>query len=398
MRFLLTTQPMYGHFHAMVPIAQALREHGHEVAVATGKRFGPVVQHAGLTHFPCGMDFDGSKDIFEALPERESIRARFPAMEGVQQLHGFVEGLAPQMVEDLTALVGTWKPDVIIRDPLEYGGYIAAELAGLPYATITWAIYISPHFLITDALLALRHRYGLLDDSDLQKMDGYLVLSFMPPSWPYSYSSVLHVTHRYRSQPFDLNSSDMLPAWIDKLPDRPTVHVTLGTTFNQSPDTFQAILDGLSTEEVNVIMTVGKTVDPAQFGPHPDHIHIAHYIPQTLLLLHCDAMLFHGGYNSLLSALWHGLPMVITPMGAGDQLPNAQVCAGLGAAVLIEQRPPQPETVRQAMRTVLEQPGYRAQAQQLQREIRELPDLSEAVRCLEALAKTHEPQLNASPI
>ena len=37
MRFLLTVQPMFGHFHAMAPLAQALKEHGHEVAFATGK-------------------------------------------------------------------------------------------------------------------------------------------------------------------------------------------------------------------------------------------------------------------------------------------------------------------------------------------------------------------------
>jgi UDP:flavonoid glycosyltransferase YjiC (YdhE family) len=395
LRFLFTTHPLYGHFHAMAPVARALREHGHEVAVATGKRFGPVVERAGLTHLPCGVDLDGSNDVFEAAPERESLKTRFPGMEGVQQLHAFIEWLAPQMIEDLGVLINTWRPDLIIRDPTEYGGYVAAELAGLPHATVTWAVYISPHFWITDALLELCRRYGLSGDSSLQKMDSYLVLSFLPPSWPYPDSSVLHVTHRYRCQPFDLSGGDVLPAWVEELPDdRPTVHVTLGTTFNQSPETFQAVLDALSAEEANVIMTVGRTMDPAQFQPHPDHIHIAQYIPQSLLLPHCDAILFHGGYNSLHSALWHGLPMAIVPMGAGDQLPNAQICAGLGAAVLVEQQPPEPEAIREAVRTILEQPGYRAQAQKLQREIQELPDLSEAVRRLEALARTHEPQLN----
>jgi UDP:flavonoid glycosyltransferase YjiC (YdhE family) len=65
------------------------------------------------------------------------------------------------------------------------------------------------------------------------------------------------------------------------------------------------------------------------FNPIPT-TSIVQYIPQTLLLPHCDLLIFHGGYNSLLSALWHGLPVVITPLGAGDQLPNARQCEKLG--------------------------------------------------------------------
>jgi UDP:flavonoid glycosyltransferase YjiC (YdhE family) len=143
---------------------------------------------------------------------------------------------------------------------------------------------------------------------------------------------------------------------------------------------------------VNAIITVGRSMDPAQFQPLPAHIHIERYIPQTLLLPHCDAILFHGGYNSLHSALWHGLPMVITPLGAGDQYPTGLLCEKLGAGIMIKDQPPQPEMIRAAVKTVLEQPTYRARAQQLQRDLKALPDLTEAVRRLEELARTHEPQ------
>ena len=386
---------MFGHLHPMVPLAQALKEHGHEVAFATGKSFGPIVRRAGFLHFPCGIDSDGSGDITEALPDSEAIRARFPASVAAQQLYRFVQGLAPKMVDDLARPVSTWNPDLIIRDPVEFGGYIVAEQAGLPYATITWTFYATPRYWITDALLELRQRYGL-DDSELESMDRYFVLNFLPPSWPLP-DSPQHVTHRFSIPPFDQSGDEKLPAWMDALPDRPTVHVTLGTAFNQSPATFHAILKALSTEEINVIVTVGRSMDPHQFRPHPAHIKIAQYIPQTLLLPRCDAILFHGGYNSMRSALWHGLPMVIIPMGAADQLPNAQHCAELGVAVLIEGEPPEPDAIREAVRSVLKQPGYRSRARQLEQEIKALPDISEAVRRLENLAGTGEPQLNGRP-
>jgi UDP:flavonoid glycosyltransferase YjiC (YdhE family) len=392
MKFFFTVQPLFGHFHAMVPLALALKDHGHEVAFVTGQSFGPTVRHAGFEHFPCGLDLSGEpNDIFETLPTWETIKAEFPSV-GAQQVYGFIQALGPRMADDVIALMKPWRPDVIIRDPLEFGGYVAAEYYGLPHATITWAIYINPKPLCPEALLELRQLYALPDDSELNTLDRYLVFNFLPPAWQFPMAPFPPVTHRFCAPPFDVSGDDQLPAWIDALPARPTIYATLGTTFNQSPVTFQAILTALSTEDVNAIITVGRSMDPAQFQPLPDHIHIERYIPQTLLLPHCDAVLFHGGYNSLHSALWHGLPMVITPLGAGDQYPTGLLCEKLGVGVMVKEQPPEPEAIRAAVKTVIDQPAYRARAQQLQHDLKALPDLSEAVKRLENLARTHEPQ------
>jgi UDP:flavonoid glycosyltransferase YjiC (YdhE family) len=387
MRFLFTMAPMVGHFHAMVPLALSLKEHGHEVAFATGKGFGPVIRRTGFQHFPCGLDFDGSKDIFEALPEWEAIKAKSPDDVGLQQLYGFVQGLAPRMADDLIGLVDTWNPGVIVRDPLEFGGYIAAEHYRVPHATIIWATYISAKALCPEAVIGLRRRYGLPDDAELDTLDRYLELDFLLSSWTFP-----HLAHRFCAPPFDLSCGGRLPDWMETLPDQPTVYATLGTTFNQAPATFRSILSALSTEDVNLIMTVGRSMDPKQFGPQPNYIKIEQYIPQTLLLPHCDALIFHGGYNSLLSALWHGLPMVITPVGAGDQWPTGWRCADVGAGVLVEENPPTAEAIRAAVKAILGQPCYRVRAQELQREIKKLPSLAEAVKRLEILSEARVPQ------
>ena len=82
-------------------------------------------------------------------------------------------------------------------------------------------------------------------------------------------------------------------------------------------------------------MTVGRSMDPLQFGPQPDHVRIEQYIPQSLLLPHCDALVFHGGYNSLQSAF------LAWPAGghhsarSGDNLPTGWRCAAAGAGVLV---------------------------------------------------------------
>jgi len=394
MKFLFTVQPLFGHFHAMVPLALALKDHGHEVAFATGRSFGSTMQHVGFQHFPCGFDLSGEpNDIFETLPEWEIVKAKYPSV-GVQQVYGFIQALGPRMADDIIALIKTWRPDVIVRDPLEFGGYIAAEHYGLPHATITWAIYINPKPLCPEALIELRQRYALPADPELNTLDRYLVFNFLPPAWKLPMAPFPAVTQRFCAPPFDASSADRLPDWISTLPDRPTIYATLGTTFNQSPATFQAILAALSNADVNAIITVGHMMDPAQFQPLPDHIHIERYIPQTAILPHCDAVLFHGGYNTLHSALWHGLPLIITPLGAGDQYPTGLLCEKLGVGIMVKEQPPEPEAIRAALNAVIEQPAYRARAQQFQRDLKALPHLSEAAKRLETLARIHESQLN----
>ena len=83
-----------------------------------------------------------------------------------------------------------------------------------------------------------------------------------------------------------------------------------------------------------------------------------------------SVVLFHGGYNSLHSALWHGLPMVVTPLGAGDQYPTGLLCEKLRLGIMVNEQPPEPGVIRAALKIVIEQPTYRTRAQQLQHELK----------------------------
>ncbi len=389
MRFLFTSVPMVGHFHAMVPYARALVERGHEVVFATGARFGEVVRRSGFGHAAAGLDHDASADVFPSLPEWPSIVERFqdPA---VAQLHGFAEALAPRMLADLVPLAASWKPDVVVRDPVELGGYLAAELAGIPHATVVWGIYIGFQAAAAGAVHALRARQGLPDDPGLASLDRFLLLSAMPASWPYPECPVPRALHRFQVPPFDTSGEEVLPDWLARPASRPLVHVTLGTTFHRTPGIFGALLAALEGEDLDAVVTVGRTMDPAALGPLPGNVRVARYIPLSLLLPRCDAIVFHAGFNSIHSALWHGVPMVLTPLGAGDQPWNARRCESLGAGVMVEGQPPAPDALRLALRAVLREPATRSRARALGQEMRALPALPVAAEQLERLGRTRE--------
>ena len=60
MRALFTVQPALGHFHPLVPVAQALERAGHEVAFCSSASFRPEVETFGFECFDAGLDWIAS--------------------------------------------------------------------------------------------------------------------------------------------------------------------------------------------------------------------------------------------------------------------------------------------------------------------------------------------------
>ena len=141
-------------------------------------------------------------------------------------------------------------------------------------------------------------------------------------------------------------------------------------------------------------MTIGRDQDPAQFGPQPDNVHIERYIPQDLLFPHCDLVITHAGFSTVAEALAHGVPLVPIPIDA-DQPLNAERCAALGVADVIEHHQRTPDAIRSAVRTVLGDPSYRRNAEQVRQEIAQLPRPEHAAALLERLAADKQALLSS---
>jgi MGT family glycosyltransferase len=174
-------------------------------------------------------------------------------------------------------------------------------------------------------------------------------------------------------------------------PDVPMVYFTLGTVFNmESGDLFARVLAGLRDLPINVVVTVGQHVDPAEFGPQPANILIERYIAQESIMPHCSLVVSHGGSGSVIGTLAHGLPAVLIPMGA-DQPMNAARCEQLGVAQALDPIAATPDTVRAAAAAVLADPSYRQAAERIRDEFAALPGPTHAISLLERLAAEKRP-------
>jgi len=183
---------------------------------------------------------------------------------------------------------------------------------------------------------------------------------------------------------------DQRPDWLTDTFSGPTVFATAGTQVNRTPGLLESFLAALRDEPVALILTIGRDRDPTEFGPQPDHVHIERYIPQSLVLQACDLVLSHCGSGTLYAALDNGVPMVNVPIGM-DQLENAADCERLQLGLTVGPTMRTAEAIRDAVRKVLADPSYRANAQRVQREMHALPGPSDVVAVLERLAREKQP-------
>jgi hypothetical protein len=141
----------------------------------------------------------------------------------------------------------------------------------------------------------------------------------------------------------------------------------------ESGDLFGRALTGLRELPINVIATLGRGLDPRRFGPQPAHVRIASYIPQSLVLPHCDLVVSHGGSGTVLGALTAGVPSLVLPMG-GDQPHNAARCEALGVGLRLDAVGATAETIGERALAMLGEPAYRAAAERIRAETRACPD------------------------
>ena len=384
MRVLLTTQVGAGHWRPLAPLAQALHAAGHEVAFAATSYFCNEIGAYGFRCFPVGEDdWLTVERARAAAPSSTAPPAPAPSVaRDVFLPH------AAQRLPALLALAQGWRPDLIVREQTEYAGCLVAERLGIPHAVLHISAWRGAAFdePILPGLERLRAALGLPSDPDGMMRYRHLLLLPLPPRYVDPAAPLPPPARFIRHVSFDRDrrAPEQLPGWFAALGVVPTVYATLGTAYNRTPGVFAAILAGLRDEPINLIVTVNHDQDPAMFGPQPARVHVERYLPQSLVIPHCAAVVTHGGSGTVRTALNHGVPLVVIPIAA-DQPENARRCVALGVGRSIPPEGRTPEAIRAAIRAVLRDDRYRRNAARLREEFRALPDPAHAVALLTAL-------------
>jgi UDP:flavonoid glycosyltransferase YjiC (YdhE family) len=361
MRLLFTFAGGEGHLQPLLPLARAAAARGHEVVVSGAQ---------SLRRAAAGLEFVASGP--DVVPQRVELRPFDLAAELRVVREAYAGRFARARAADVLGVCGERRPDVVVRDEFDFGAAVAAERLGIASACVL--VNASGGFLgaarAGEPYARLRAEHGLPAGSRAELVLCPFPLSFRDPADPLPPAAV---------------SFRAIEPRRAAAGGRPLVYVTLGTIFNtESGDLLARIVRGVRELPVDVVVTVGRTLDPGELGAQPRNVRVERFVPQDELLPRCAAAVSHAGSGSVAGALAHGVPLVCVPIGA-DQPLNAARCVALGAGLALDPLTLRPEDARDAVAEVLDEPAHRRAAERLRDELAKQSSVGDAVAAMEAL-------------
>jgi UDP:flavonoid glycosyltransferase YjiC (YdhE family) len=375
MRILVTSNPGAGHIGPLAPFVDAFLRAGDDVLLAAPTRARATVEEARLPFHPLpDVPQDQLDAVFGSLPDLPHEQ------QGVRMMQDVFAGMrARASLPGLLRLLTAYRPDVVLREPTEYAGLLAAERHGVRHARIaimaaateTWAVP-----LVAPVLDAHRARLGLRADPVGRRIHESPYLSVFPEAMEDPVD--LGPPHAMRFRELDRGALD-LPDWWDG-DERPLVYVSYGSvrpTLPMFAELFGATAAALGELSARVLFTVGSEVELEALGPVPANVHVERWVPQAAVMPHAAAMVGHGGSGTTRIALGAGVPAVVVP-GFADQFRNAERVAALGAGIALSGEHEVPTRLAGAVRRLLERPFHRTAARRVAAEVAALPTVDEA--------------------
>ena len=387
MKVLITCVPGYGHLHPLLPLANALVDAGHDVAIATATDTRARAETAGFATFSAGIGMSETwQRLVRRYPDQAYTRLAPDEIMPWYLPHLFGEIVAPAMLEDLVPLVRTWSPDVIVHDTFEFAAPVAAAMHGVPSVSHTLGIRFEGELLdlAAAAVAPLWRQHGLAADATAG-LYRHLCLDIMPAALQADAPARCRgVIRGLRPVGPPSIGGERLPTWLTSRRERSEslVYMTLGTETNTDVTMFRSVLDGLADMDVDVLVTVGADGDPSFIGSVPGNAHIERYVPQSSLLPLCSVVICHGGAGTTLGALAHGVPLLVFPQGA-DQYIMSERVASSGAGLRLVPPEVNANSVYRCVLDLLHGTEHRHAARRIQSEIAAMATPDETVPVIE---------------
>jgi MGT family glycosyltransferase len=176
---------------------------------------------------------------------------------------------------------------------------------------------------------------------------------------------------------------------------RPLVAVGFSTSFQNHATCLQRIIDACATLPVRVLVTLGGSLRRDELLAR-DNTFIVDSAPHGEVFPDAAVVVTHGGHGTTLTALRHGVPVLVLPHGR-DQGDNAARVHWHGAGLALD-KAASTEAIRDAVERLLLEPQFRFAAQKMafaiQNEIRH----SSLIEELEALATSSQKERSCTDI
>jgi MGT family glycosyltransferase len=392
-KFLFVVPPFFGHISPTLSVGASLIARGHEV-VWVG------IKELGSEHIPAGGKFlvphEELEEHQEDIQRILKLQDDGPKMSGVETLKLALEDtyvpFARYIMKGLSRIVDEFQPDVIINDCITFAGALCAYNKGIPCVTttpvppdVTGDSRQSPKIFEwqQNLIFGLQREFGIYADEFLvHSREMNIVFTSREFAGSTDMSPHLKfvgpVKGRPNNTPFDWERLEKVTT--------PKVFVSLGTLLvDIRKEFFEKLVEAFADQPLTII----AATDPGIIEKWPDNFIVQGYVPQSTLMPKMDAVICHGGFNTVNDAFVNGLPMLITPI-AYDHFHTASLIENAGCGIKLRYKRLRISDLKTAMWQVLEDKKYRTAAQHIRDTFIRAGGNEKATELLETFAQKYE--------
>jgi UDP:flavonoid glycosyltransferase YjiC (YdhE family) len=359
-----------GHAFPAIALARELRRRGHEVLVETWERWREAVEAEGLA-------FTGAQEYTVYPPPGPDTPDGQTAAAAARALARLMEG---------------FEPDLVVSDILTLAPTLAAEVAGVPHATLIPHVYpvqqpgmplyslgLRPPrtglgrlgWRATGPLLGMGLRRGRDELNEtrarlgLPPMERFhggisellaIVGTFPQLEYPRQWPAQVRVTGPLF---FELPGAEVA------MPERdgPLVLVAPSTSQDPECELIRVALDALADEPVRVLATTNRH-RPERPIEVPGNAELVDWVLYSQAMPAADMVICHGGHGTVARALAAGKPLLVCP-SVGDMGENAARVAWSGTGLSVPRRLLSRLGVRLAARRLLHEERFHDRAREV---------------------------------
>lgn len=363
--------PAYGHHNPTIAVVKELVNRGNRVRYYSFNEFRDKIESTGAEFISCDMYLpEVSEDIVSGSTTMSSTEMTIVDLRTTARMDGFLK----EQVEE-------FQPDVIVSDSVCFWGKLTARKYKIPMVVSTTTFAFNKH-----SSNYMKSSFSEIKDlikgnksvkAELKKLEeyGYHEKSVMPLVQNDNYTdTIVYATKKYQPcyETFSKHYAFVGPSLVtdykpDKEHDRPLVYISLGTVVSNKPDFYKKCIQALENENVDVIISCGRVVNPDTLNGLADNVKVYQSVNQLEILSKANVFLTHNGMNSTSESLYMGTPMVFFPQ-INEQRAVARRAGEMGAGIELKEE--SVEGIHDAIMEVLTNEKYAKSAMECSEDFR----------------------------
>ncbi len=340
----IITAPAIGHVFPFIYLCKELKKRGHHIVFFNLGDFKDKILKEDFNFCEIGAQFikKGSMSILQ------NELGQLTGLKAMEQWQKINNKLTYVICATLPSKIIQEKIDFLLVDQSDASGGSIAEYLKIPYISIvignslTWEESIPPIFTgwqysekiinikrniigmkevtrtfkpLHDTINSFRKKWGLQSfvfKNDLFPVSPIAQIAQMPSFFDLprkELSSNFSYTGPFKGQ---MISNFEFP--FNRLNGKPIIFVSLGTVVNSRIEIFENISKASSMFDVQLVIALGSNHIPDALLSLPNDAIVVGYAPQFEILKSAKLCITHGGLNTVLDALAHGVPLLAIPI------------------------------------------------------------------------------------